>query len=205
MDPSASSPYLRALGERAEALHPELRAYFGALPPDAVGVGEGVFSHAGTPRRALRPLLRLFERRGVAFGGWAQDVPFTVRNRGVAGRVVAERDFRLPTGIWTMRDAVSLRAPGRVVDRLGAPETVAALFDVDVVHGALTLRSVAVGIRWGRLRLRLPRPLAPRIRLTESYDAAAVRQRVELTIDVPVLGRIYEYSGTFTYRIEEAA
>ena len=132
-------------------------------------------------------------------------MPFTVRNRGVAGRVIAERDFHLPAGTWTMRDAVAARAQGRVVDRLGTPETVAVLFDVDVVDGALTLRSVAVGIRWGRLRLRLPRPVAPRIRLTEGYDDAAGRQRVELTIGVPLLGRIYEYSGTFTYRIEEAA
>jgi len=33
-------------------------------------------------------------------------------------------------------------------------------------------------------------------------DALGV-QRVALTVDAPVLGRIHEYSGTFRYRIEE--
>jgi hypothetical protein len=29
----------------------------------------------------LGPLLRFLERRGAVYAGWAEDVPFTVRNR----------------------------------------------------------------------------------------------------------------------------
>ncbi len=67
----------------------------------------------------------------------------------------------------------------------------------------LHLTSRAVGIRWGRLRIRLPRVLSPVVRLTERFDDAIDRQRVSVAIDMPVLGRIYEYAGDFSYRIEE--
>ncbi len=43
------------------------------------------------------------------------------------------------------------------------------------------------------------------IRLRESHDESTGRQRVELTVDLPVIGRVYEYHGTFTYRIEQEA
>jgi len=43
------------------------------------------------------------------------------------------------------------------------------------------------------------------VTLHEAFDPAAGRQRVSLTLDAPVVGRIYEYSGHFDYRIEPRA
>jgi len=197
------SPYAQVLGDRLEDLHPQLQQYFSALPEGRIGVGEGVFRSVGTPRRWLRPFLRPLHQRGVVYAGWQQHVPFRVTNRLVAGRVLSEREFLLAGGSWTMRDAVSLRAHGRLVDELGEPGVVAASFDVRVRDGALSMASRAVGVRWGRLRIRLPRLLAPAVRLTERFDDSTARQQVSVTIDVPVIGRVYEYSGDFTYRIEE--
>lgn len=199
----AQSPYARALGERSQELHPSLRTYFGTVPAGHVGVGEGVFERAGSPRRILWPLLRLLQSRGVAFAGWHADVPFTVRNRTIAGRAIAERTFHLPGGDWRMHDAVVVTTGGVLADELGEPGTVRAAFDLSVEGGRLLLRSTAVGLRIGRLRIRIPAPLAPRIRLTEGVVPATGRQRVEVTIDLPLLGRIYEYAGEFSYRVEE--
>lgn len=197
------SPYAQVLGDRMSELHPRLRDYFSPLPEGRIGVGEGTFSRVGTPRRWLWPLLRPLHERGVIYAGWQLSVPFRVTNRLVAGRVVSEREFLLPTRPWTMRDAVSLKPHGLLVDELGEPGVVAASFDVAVHDGALHLTSRAVGIRWGRLRIRLPRVLSPVVRLTERFDDAIDRQRVSVAIDMPVLGRIYEYAGDFSYRIEE--
>jgi hypothetical protein len=48
----------------------------------------------------------------------------------------------------------------------------------------------------------MPRALSPVVRLTERFDDALDRQFVALTIDVPLVGRVYEYRGHFRYRIE---
>jgi len=175
----AGSPYARALGDRIAQLSPALQRYFDTIPDGFVGRGEGVFDRVGSRRRVLAPLLRWFADRGV----------------------VAVRRFDLPTGAFTMHDAVRATPLGTVVDRVGRPPRVAVEFTVHVAGGALELHSVAVGIRLGHLRLRLPGWAAPRIRLRER--SAGDRQRVEFTMDLPLIGRVYEYAGTFDYRIEE--
>ncbi|WP_407360203.1 DUF4166 domain-containing protein [Microbacterium sp. LBN7] len=205
MTPVPQSPYARALGERLDDLHPRLRTYFRAIPDGAVGIGEGVFERVGTPRRWLWPILRLLERRGVVAACWERDIPFRIENRTIASRAIGERTFHLARGPWVMHDAVALTRHGRVVDELGEPGLIAACFDVRAHDGALELTSRAVGFRLGRLRVRLPRFLSPVVRLTERFDDAVDRQFVSVSIDAPVIGRVYEYRGHFQYRIETVA
>lgn len=199
------SPYAAALGERIELLHPRLRQYFSTIAPGHVGIGDGVFWRVGTRLRWLRPLMRPLERRGVLFSGWEEHVPFRITNRTLGGRAVSERVFEFARGPWVMRDAVSLTPQGRLVDVIGRPAFVVARFDVEVRAGMLALTSRAVGIRAGRMRLRLPRFASPTVRLSERFDEHLGRHVVEVTIDAPVLGRIYEYAGEFDYRIEKEA
>jgi len=202
------SPYAIALGDRITALHPRLQAYVQAIPAGWVGVGHGVFERVGcrnpVVRTLLGPLLRVLQRRGAIYAGWAQGVPFTVRNRDGAGRSAA-RTLHLPTAGWTVRDQVHPLPRGRVVEQLGHRGVIAAVFEVTASGGALELWSTRVGLRLGPARIRFPRCLAPRIRLRESADDTAGVQRVALTVDMPLLGRIHEYAGTFQYRIEEDA
>ncbi|MFT4258569.1 DUF4166 domain-containing protein [Microbacterium sp.] len=200
-----SSPYARALADRLDELHPRLRTYFRAVPDGHAGVGEGVFDRVGTPRRWLWPIITVLERRAVVPACWEHNVPFRVENITVASRAIGRREFRLPSGSWVMHDAVAATRHGRVVDEIGEPGLIAACLDVDVQDGALVMTSRAVGIRLGSLRLRVPRPLAPVVRVRERFDDDTDRQRVELTIDAPFIGRVYEYAGSFRYRIEEAA
>lgn len=196
-----ASPYARAL--RDLPLHPRLRTYFSTIPDDHIGIGEGVFHRVGARRRWVRALLQPLHRRGVVAAVWARDVPFQVINRTVAGRAVARRELDLPGGAWVMHDAVALSPGGHLVDEIGAPRTVAAMFEAHAEDGALVLASQAVGIRLGRCRLRVPRWCSPVVRLRESYDEANDRQRVDLVLRLPLIGTVYEYSGSFTYRIEK--
>ena len=199
---TSGSPYARAIGDRMPHLHPDLQRYFSAIEDGHVGVGEGVFDRVGTRKRWMRPLLRPLQIRGVLVSGWHRDVRFRIENRLVAGRVIAERTLALPDGSWIMRDAVALKPHGRLVDELGEPATIAASFDTHVSNGALVLESRAVGIRLGWMHVRVPAFVAPTVRLIERFDAASGRQRVDVTITMPLIGRIYEYGGSFDYRIE---
>lgn len=205
MDHVPQSPYLRALGAQRRQLHPALGEYFSAVPRGHHGIGEGVFERIGTPRRWLWPLLRMLERSGVVHAGWHHDVPFTVRNRTLAGKAISARNLHLPGGDWTMKDAVCVLPRGRVLDQIGEPVTLAVAFDVSVDGDALALRSTTVGVRLGRIRITVPGFLAPVVRLRESAEKQAGRQRVSLTVDLPILGRLYEYEGTFSYAIHEDA
>lgn len=195
-------PYRQALGAQASTLHPRLESYFSPLPPGRAGHGHGVLTRLGS-RSPLRILMRPFQSRGAFYAGWADDVPFEVINRGEDGAVVAERRFHVSGEAWVMRDRVTLAGDGLMEDLIGAPPMLSAVFEVAVESGALVLRSHRMRIQLGRLRLRVPRPVAPRILLEERFLDELDRQQVSVSVDLPVLGRIYEYEGTFTYRIEE--
>lgn len=206
------SPWESVAGDLLDGLHPRLRPYFAAIPAGSVGVGHGVFDRVGTPRRWLWPVLAVLGRQGVLFPVWQHDVPFGVVNTpGVdpAGGVAvgAVRTFAFsddPDSHRSMVDAITA-GPGGLVDHLGTRRRWSADLAVAVVDGGLVLTSGALALRVGRRHLPLPRAVSPRVTLHEAFDPAAGRQRVSLTLDAPVVGRIYEYSGHFDYRIEPRA
>ena len=203
MPVSSRSPYEAQLGTLIHDLHPSLQRYFATIPHGHVGIGSGVFSEVGTPRRWLWPFIALVEGRGVVFAGWEREVPFRVINRTVCRSAVAVREFDLPRGLWTMTDEVVQSPRGGVSDRLGAPATVAVAFDIAVQGGALELTSRRAAFAVGPFRFTFPRPVSPRISLCESYDELTGKQRIELSVTMPLIGRVYGYTGLFTYRIEK--
>ena len=192
------SPWEIVLGRRVDDLDPALRAYFLAIPEGKVGRGTGVFETVGTPRRWLWPVLATLGRAGIVFPVWQRDVPFDVVNTPADGVVRASRTFRFAAGDRVMRDEISA-ASGRIVDVLGIRRRLRAPLDASVIDGRLELRSRGASLRIGPLWL--PLPFAPRVHLVERRDGD--RQRVELTMTMPLIGRVYEYAGSFSYRIEE--
>ncbi len=203
MSPEMRSPYERALGSQLSELHPVLQRYFATIPAGSVGVGDGIFERFGTQRWWLRPILQWLARRHVIAPGMHHQVPFRIENRTVAGQQTAARTLKLESGTWTMVDAVSVSESGQVVDVLGRPALVEAAFDVAADEDGLSLSSRGVTVRLGPIRLPVPKVIRPVIALSERFDAEAALQKVSLTVDVPALGRVYEYHGSFTYRIEE--
>lgn len=206
------SPYELVLGTELDGLHPRLRSYFAAIPPGHHGLGKGVFDRVGTPRRWLWPLLWLLQRPGVLFPGWHRDVPFVVVNTpGVAGdgfpRVVARRHFTFVAGERVMRDSIeAVDRPERggrprLVDNLGRPRLIEAGLDARVIDGAMHLSSTVVAVRLGRLRVPIPAVMAPTVAVVERFDAGTDSQHVAVELSAPLLGRLYEYSGSFHYEI----
>ena len=193
---SGVSPWLLALGDRSAELAPELRAYFSTIPAGKVGRGRGTFHRLGTPRRWLWPVLAVLGRAGIIFPVWEHDVPFEIENRPDAAALHATRTFHTRRGELVMRDVVRMTAVG-LTDTLGTERRLRVRLDAQVIDGSLELRSRGASVRVGRLHI--PLPLAPRVHLVERRDGA--RQRVELTMTMPLVGRVYEYSGSFDYEI----
>ena len=192
------SPWQRALGARIVELDPGLRAYFGLIPAGSEGRGEGVFEVVGTPRRWLWPLLALLALDGVLFPVWQHTVPFSIRNRSTAdGTVRATRTFHFTAGDRVMEDETGITAAG-LTDRLGRRGIVSSHLRADVVRGRLVLRSTGATIRLGRVRVSLG-PLSPRVTLVERTDGE--RQHVSMRLELPLVGTLYEYAGSFTYSI----
>jgi Domain of unknown function (DUF4166) len=149
--------------------------------------------------------LAAFVPADVMFPVWETGVPFTVVNRPVVdaqGRVAvtATRRFRFRSGERAMADAITATADG-LVDILGAGQRLEATLAASVSDGALRLESTRIAVRVGRVRVTLPPFIAPRVQLTERFDDASDRQQVSLLTDLPLVGRVYEYAGSFSYEI----
>jgi hypothetical protein len=196
------SPYERALGERITELHPKTAWYFRTIPEGQVGVGTGVFTTAGSRHRWLWPVFRIAEALGVAFAGYEHDVPFRIENRTIDGTAVAVRHFDLPGRTWVMPDTVVLGANQILRNEIGPHRTVVTTFDISVRDEAVVLSIRRVGLRLGPLRIAAPAFLRPRIALVERWDHEREQHHVKMTIDAPLLGRVYEYTGFFDYAIE---
>jgi hypothetical protein len=199
------SPYEEALGGLIDELHPRLRAYFSEIPSGSTGVGTGTFDTVGTPRLWLWPALVVLGAQGIAFAAWRRRVPFTVLNHPIVDAfgypaILAHRLFRFRLRTRRMEDAITAER-GRLVDHLGFTRRLSVQLDASVTDGRLTLRSRRVSLRAGRIHLPLPRNITPSITLIESFDDSTDSQNVSVTVDLPRVGRVYEYSGSFSYEI----
>ncbi len=195
------SPYAAALGDRRNRLAAPLQRYFDTIPDGYVGRGEGVFHVVGTPRKWLWPLLRPLQRSAVVPAGFWLDVPFTVVNRTIGERGMGVRTFHLPNGDFTMTDIVARSGVG-TADAIGTPARVSARFDLDVRDEKLLITSRRIGLRIGRLRLGTPPWFPARIRIVEYAEGDG--HGMSFTLDLPLIGRVYEYRGSFrSYRIEK--
>lgn len=97
-----------------------------------------------------------------------------------------------------MTDRVGVTGAG-LVDRLGRSGILEARLVAAVEEGALVLSSTGVTVRLGLVRVPLG-ALSPRLKLVEQRTGD--RQHVALRLWLPVIGTLYEYSGSFSYRVQ---
>jgi hypothetical protein len=191
------SPYEEALD--LAGLHPKLSAYFAEIPAGMVGRGTGTFDVVGTRKRWLWPVLAVLGRQGVVFAHWGRNVHFDVVNEPFDEVLSGRRTFHFARGDRTMVDLMSV-VDGRLVDDLGHARRYRAQLRATIDDGAMVLASTRFAVRIFRAYLRIP----GRVVVTERWDDTVERQHVSVVITTPLLGRLYEYSGHFDYRLEPA-
>jgi hypothetical protein len=193
------SVYRRVLGSEFDGLSPGLLPYFAGDPDNRPGVGTGVFEVAGSPRRALVPVLAYLGWRRILFPEFASDVPFEVVNVPAAdGSLSARRTLHFPTGRVRVLEDTMRVVDGRLHDFLGARRGLEARFQLTVLDGRLRMRSDRLWLHLGQRRILLPR-LAT-VTIAESCEDN--RQHVDVRLRSPLLGEWFRYAGTFSYRYE---
>lgn len=195
------SVYQRVLGDRFDMLDPQLQSYFGPLPRDRVGVGRGTYDVAGSRWRIFRPVLAWLAWRHVLFPEYGRRVPFTVANDSDAsGTLSARREFHFPRRVRVMEDTMTVR-DGVLVDRLGKRRGLEVDLQLSVRGGGLRMTSTRLGLRIAGRRVPLPRVVS--VSLSERSDPVHPgRQLVDVVLAAPLLGEVFRYAGSFTYRLE---
>jgi hypothetical protein len=201
---AVESVYERVLGDAFAQLDPQLRMYFGSIPPGFEGIGVGCFREAGLRMPMLHPLFAVLGIRGIAFPERGAEVPFTIRNVAAAGGARrAARTFHFPSRDRVMTDSIDV-VDGRLVDRLGTGGRVEVTLEAHIVEGGMRMTSRRLAVRACGIRFRLP----PIVRVNLNEEAVGDEGRSQcVTVSVRALGlgEIYGYTGTFTYELRPIA
>jgi hypothetical protein len=119
--------------------------------------------------------------------------------RGDAG--IGRGEYSVVAGVTRkMEDTMLAGRDGLLHDFLGRRRFLEVSLRLGVsAEGWLRMRSVGTWVWLGRMRVPVPRILSAQVDLTERWDAESASQRVDVTLTHPVLGRDFEYRGSFVY------
>lgn len=146
------------------------------------GAGRFEVRHGG--RLTARLLARLMR---LPAAGDAVPVVLTVEPEGAGGERW-HRSFGGRPFVTHQRE----RPPGLLADRAGAVEM---YFRMEAEAGALVYRHAATALRLGRLRVPLPRALAPRVEAREWAEPGDARVVVRVRVSAPLVGPLITYEG----------
>ena len=152
----------------------------------------GTFTVRRGTSRAARLLARLL---GLPQSGEA--VPLLLSVTPLGGGERWHRSFAGHDFITEQREH---EAGPLLAERAGPFET---FFRLTAEGGALAYRSEGASLRAGRLRLRLPRRLAPRVEASERACEDGGGVQVSVRVTSPFVGLLIEYEGLVRTKEEE--
>ncbi|HEX8352051.1 MAG TPA: DUF4166 domain-containing protein [Pyrinomonadaceae bacterium] len=146
--------------------------------------GAGTFAVRRGAGRAARLVARLL---GLPEGGEAVPLLLSVERQAGGGerwrRSFAGKDFITEQG----------EHAGRLMAERAGPFEL--LYRLDAEGGALAYTQVGAALRAGRVRLRLPRRLAPRVGARERAAEGGECVHVCVRVTSPLVGLVIEYEG----------
>jgi len=202
-----SSIYQRVLGAEFERLHPRIQERFALTSAGGRGaIGRGVMDEVWRGRFYTLPFLYLGTRRNIMFPERGRNIPFEIENwayRDSLGRetVAWLRTFHPAHRSRARRfDAYMIHSEqrGRLVDYLGTHQHLAVDLDLSVdERGGLRLRSGAQRFYEGPLAFRFPMFLSGRADVSEWFDDATGRYRIQVDVTNRIWGPLFGYRGSF--------
>ncbi|MBO9625268.1 MAG: DUF4166 domain-containing protein [Microbacterium sp.] len=212
---ASGEAFLRALGDDAAQLHPEIAAQM--RTSSARTRGEGVFVRAGSRYRLLNALLLPLLGRDAVVTRIGRDVPFSVRTESavrtatVGGATIERatlrtvREFRFPTGTQRVADVITTSVhPGLVRTLLGERGRIELIEECTVgAGGTLRMRTRRAALRLGGRRFALRGVLAVHADVEDGWDDDNARRTIAVTVRNPIAGTILEYRGWYRMLAED--
>ena len=206
-----TSIYQRALGADFARLHPQIQRRFGFSSKDAVAaVGTGVMDELWHGPAYTLPFLCVGAWRRIMFPEQGRNVPFTIENHAYVDRYGRE------TVTWIRRfatrrprrfDAYMIYAEsrGRIVDYLGTHQHLAVDLELSVdSRGGLQIRSGEQRFYEGPVAFTFPPLFSGVADVSEWYDDATGRFRIEVAVHNRRWGPLFGYRGSFDVEWREA-
>ncbi|KJQ54532.1 DUF4166 domain-containing protein [Microbacterium sp. SA39] len=194
--------FLRALGEDAQRLHPEILTQMQAVVP--ADRAEGVFAVAGSRFGQLGALALPVVGSQMLVTRFGRDVPFTLSmraERDALGRPTLDttREFRFPGSAQRITDRLTTSVvPGLVRNLLGARGRVELIEECSVTdEGALRMQTRRIALRLGGRRFALRGILGISVDLEDGWDEVHGRRTISMRARHPLLGTVLEYRGWY--------
>lgn len=199
-----NSIYERALGDEFEKLHPKMQERFGFTSDDGVAaIGRGTMEYVRNGGLYTLPFLTVGSFMNTMFPEENTAVPFTIRNyayEDAYGRetVTWLRTFQMPRERRFDAAMIYSEDRDRIVDYLGNRHHLAVDIDLAVSNeGGMKITTGAQRLYAFGLGIPFPLLLSATANVHEWYDSADDIYRIEVCVTNPVMGLVFEYTGSF--------
>ncbi len=198
------NPFTEALGEQIDSLPTRIKHHF--------GMGDGTRHYRGTMTRVWRcagvrgflaaPALRLASAADMLFAETGNEVGFSLSHRVQQDengpKMVWSRWFHFPK-VTRRFDAVMQynAARGCIVDWVGKNGTLEVELHPKIIEHGIEIISGKQWLRVGRANFPLPGWMVGKATIREWIDQKS-NQRIQVTVNNPLLGDFFGYEGMFT-------
>ncbi len=198
------SIYERALGSDFARLHPEIQRRFGFSSADHIAsIGTGIMEEIWHGPLYTLPFLYLGSWRRIMFPESGRNVPFQIENYSYVDALGREtitwiRTFHAKRLRRFDAYMIYSEQRQRIVDYLGTHQHLAVDIELSVgTNGGLCLRSGAQRFYEGLIGFSFPMLFSGVADVSEWYDEASRRFRIEVVVHNRAWGRLFGYRGHF--------
>lgn len=198
------SIYERALGDAFDDLHPKMQERFGFTSEDGVAaIGRGTMEYVRNGGVYTLPFLTVGASMNTMFPEENTAVPFTIRNYAFEDAYGREtitwlRTFQMPKERRFDAAMIYSEERDRIVDYLGKRHHLAVDIDLAVSdEGGIEITTGAQRLYAFGKGLDFPLLLSATANVHEWYDDTAGTYRISVAVTNPIMGLVFEYSGSF--------
>lgn len=196
---------MKALGDSFFQLHPCIQKRFGFNSEDGIAaIGKGTMERVWYGKWYMLPFLYIGTWRNILFPQRGRNIPFTIENYAYKDSFGRETVTWIRTYQFSNQtrrfDATMIFSEQRnkIIDYLGTHQHLAVEIDMKSrENGGMGLRSGAQYFYEGKINFKFPMLFSGYADVTEWYDEAIDKFRIDVHVRNKVFGSIFGYQGTF--------